>query len=152
MIRALILAGFIALASSGQATAADDAVLGGAVTTPVTLSGALLGTLPQSEVSATFETSKGSESGHYRGVLLWTLVERAGLLPLSAKNGDLQRTLLVTGRDGYAAALALGEIDPHYEGKAVLLVPDGAGGVNLLVPGDRHGGRNVRDIVRIDVR
>jgi hypothetical protein len=27
----------------------------------------------------------------------------------------LKHTLLITGRDGYAVALAIGELDPHYE-------------------------------------
>ena len=40
---------------------------------------------------------------------------------MSAKNAALRHTLLITGRDGYAVALAVGEVDPHYEGKSVIL-------------------------------
>ena len=57
-----------------------------------------------------------------------------------------------------AVALALGEIDPHYAGKVVILAyqggqpPSSAGSLRLIVPGDAHGGRNVRDVVRIEVK
>ena len=48
--------------------------------------------------------------------------------------------------DGYAAALALGEIDPHYEGKQVTSLMRAANrrhrsARSLVVPGDAHGGR-----------
>jgi len=33
----------------------------------------------------------------------------------------LRHTIVVTGRDGYAAVLALAEIDPEFEGKQVVL-------------------------------
>ncbi|HWJ74502.1 MAG TPA: hypothetical protein VNX29_15185 [Kaistia sp.] len=151
MMRALLLAGLVIAALAGPARATDP-VLDGAVKAAVPLTSALLSTLPAREIDLSYQTSKGIESGHYRGVLLWTLVERAGLQPLPDKNGEIRRTLLITGRDGYAAALALGEIDPQYEGKAVLLSVEKDGTLHLLVPGDQHGGRNVRDVVRIEIR
>ena len=33
----------------------------------------------------------------------------------------LRHTIVVTGRDGYAAVLALAETDPEFEGKQVVL-------------------------------
>jgi hypothetical protein len=60
--------------------------------------------------------------------------------------------VLVTGRDGYAVAVAIGEIDPDFENKTILLVDDGAEkGLRLIVPGDKKGGRAVRDVVRIEI-
>jgi hypothetical protein len=64
-------------------------------------------------VDVTFETDQGEKSGRYTGVLLWSLIEKAGLADVSAKNAALRHTLLITGRDGYAVALAVGEVDPH---------------------------------------
>jgi len=148
--RALALATLILLAPLA-ARADGEPMLDGAVTTPLALTAPLLAGLPSTAIDIAFETAKGRESGHYQGVLLWTLIEKAGLAPLPGKNGDIRRTLVITGRDGYQAALALGEIDPHYEGKAALIAPEGADGLHLLVPGDRHGGRSVRDVVRIEV-
>jgi hypothetical protein len=59
---------------------------------------------------------------------------------------------------GYAVALAIGELDPHYEGKSVILAyaggdpPATAAQLRLVVPGDVHGGRSVRDVAAIEVR
>ena len=75
----------------------------------------------------------------------------------SDRRARLRRTIWVTGRDGYTAALALAEIDPEFEGKQVLLAyrrdgkPIDGNTLRLVVPGDRHGGRSVRDVVRIEV-
>ena len=66
-------------------------------------------------------------------------------------------TVWVTGSDGYSAALALGEIAPAFEAKRVIVAdqtdsrPLGPGHFRLVVPGDRYGGRSVRDVVRIAV-
>ena len=74
------------------------------------------------------------------------------------KNASLRHTLLIAGRDGYAVALAFGEIDPHYEGKSVILAyaggepPVSFGALRLVVPGDAHGGRSVRDVAAIEVK
>ena len=70
----------------------------------------------------------------------------------------LRHTIVVTGRDGYAVVLALAEIDPEFEGKQVVLAyrrdgqPMNGHELRLVVPGDRRGGRSVRDVVRIDLR
>jgi hypothetical protein len=109
-------------------------------------------------VDVTFETDKGEKSGHYTGVLLWSLIEKAGLTDIAAKNAALRHTLLVTGRDGYAVSLAVGELDPHYEGKSVIVAyaggnpPASIDAPRLIVPGDKHGGRSVRDVASIEVR
>jgi hypothetical protein len=62
----------------------------------------------------------------------------------------------VTGADGYAAVIALAEIAPQFAGRPIQLAdhmngaPIPAPGLRLIVPGDRRGGRSVRDVVRID--
>jgi len=89
---------------------------------------------------------------------LWTLLEKAHPIDEPGKNASLKHTLLITGRDGYAVALALGEIDPHYEGKQIIIAYEGGeppasiSSLRLVVPGDVHGGRSVRDVAKIELR
>jgi hypothetical protein len=56
-----------------------------------------LKSLPSTTINVTFETGNGKSSGHYTGVLLWTLLEKAGLVDEPGKNASLRHTLLVTG-------------------------------------------------------
>ena len=128
------------------------AVLRGAVKQELVLDETLLRSLPVVTIDVSFETSQGQKSGNFTGVLLWALLEKAGTIDAPGKNARLRHTLLATGRDGYAAALALGEIDPHYEGKQAILAYAGGeppatfASLRLVVPGDAHGGRSVRDL------
>lgn len=53
----------------------------------------------------------------------------------------------------------MAELDPNFEGKQVIIAYERNGepipgniGLRLVVPGDKHGGRSVRDVIRIDVR
>src|SRR5262245_25216390 len=134
------------------------AVLRGAVKQQLVLNEALLKSLPAVNIDVSFETSQGKKSGNFTGVLLWALLEKAGTIDAPGKNARLRHTLLVTGRDGYAAALALGEIDPHYEGKQVIVAFAGGepsasfASLRLVVPRDAHGGRSVLNIESIEVR
>ena len=86
------------------------------------------------------------------------LLERAQPIDEPGKNTSLKHTLMITGRDGYAVALALGEIDPHYEGKQIIIAYLGGepsasmSSLRLIVPGDVHGGRSVRDVAKIELR
>ena len=136
----------------------DHAVLRGAVKHEFVLDDALLKTFPAITVNVTFETGQGKKVGTYAGVLLWALLEKAVTIDEPGKNAQLRHTLLITGRDGYAVAIAIGEIDPHYEGKSVILAYAGGepaasfGSLRLVVPGDAHGGRSVRDVATIEVQ
>jgi hypothetical protein len=112
--------------------------------------------LPPVEQHTSFLTGHGTEHATYTGALLWSVLENAGLLG-SDPRARLHQTVIVTGRDGYVAALALAEIDPEFEGKQVLLAyrrddQPMPGELRLVVPGDRRGGRSVRDVVRMDIR
>jgi len=110
--------------------------------------------MPQQAIDVTFTSGKGPQSDHFTGALLWDVVQKAGIADGAdavAKH-HLQHVVLVSGRDGYTVAVSIGEIDPAFEGKSVILVDDDADkGVRLVVPGDKRGGRNVRDVVRIDI-
>jgi len=136
----------------------QPAVLQGAVKQHLVLDDALLKSLPAVTIDVTFETGQGKKSGRYTGVLLWTLLEKAEPIDEPGKNTNLRHTLLITGRDGYAVALAVGEIDPHYEGKQIIIAYAGGepsastSSLRLVVPGDFHGGRSVRDVAKIELR
>ncbi|MET3899036.1 hypothetical protein ABIB57_002988 [Devosia sp. UYZn731] len=137
---------------------AAPAQLTGAVTTPLTLDEVTLKALPATTLDVSFQTSKGPETGHYTGALLWDLVNKAVLVNDEGKNAALKHTLLITGSDGYAVSVALGELDPNFANTQVLLAYDGADGkaafdhLRLVVPGDVHGGRSVKDVVGIEVK
>ena len=143
------------LALAGSAYAAEPAVdVNGHAEHVLHLTAADLKALPQVSADVSFETGHGQESAHYTGALLWDIVGKAGITdePGAKAKHHLQHALLVTGRDGYAVAVAIGEIDPDFENKTVLLVDDGAEkGLRLVVPGDKKGGRAVRDVVRIEI-
>jgi len=153
----LALATLLFAASATQATAAD-ATLSGSVTTPLTLDEATLSALPTTTISISFQSSSGTETGTYTGVLLWDLLQKAGFVNAEGKNTVLRHTLSVAGRDGYVVAVAEGEFDPKFGNKQVLLAYKAVDGkvsfdhLRLLVPGDVHGGRAVSDVVSIEVK
>jgi hypothetical protein len=117
---------------------------------------AMVEQLPGIDEKVSFLTGHGPEEAAYTGALLWSVLEHAAMLG-GDRRARRRHTIVVTGRDGYAAALALAEIDPEFEGKQVLLAyrrngqPIERNALRLVVPGDRHGGRSVRDVVRIDL-
>ncbi len=97
----------------------------------------------------------------YAGPLLWAVLDRAGVLGQDTQGmprARVRRVVTVTGRDGYTVVLALAEVDPEFEGKSVILAtqadgkPIGAGELRLVVPGDKRGGRSVRDATKVVVR
>jgi hypothetical protein len=115
-----------------------------------------LAALPQQRQRVTFQTGHGAQTAEFGGVPLWSLIMPA--LPAGAPKSHVRFAVYVTGRDGYTASVAEGEIDPAFEGKPVLLghaldVSGAARGpLRLVVPGDRHGARYVEDVARIEIR
>jgi hypothetical protein len=156
LVAAALIAASLALAAS-DATAADQGIV---VATSVeqtrNIDPAMVEKLPAIEDKISFLTAHGPEQASYTGALLWSVLDHTEMLG-GDRRARLRRTILVTGRDGYVAAVALAEIDPEFEGKRVLLAyrrdgqPIDGNTLRLVVPGDRHGGRSVRDVVRIDL-
>lgn len=145
--------GAVFCAQSMPTLAADPATMSGAVKAPLTLDNATLSAMPVASVSISYGTSNTT----YTGVLVWDLLKKAELIAGDGKNPELRHTLLVTASNGYAVAVALGELDPSYGNKAVLLAYQSTDGsasfdhLRLLVPGDVRGGRAVRDVATIQV-
>lgn len=151
----------ILISVSFQAIAEDVAgfTIGGQVKTPQHFSAQDLEKFPTTQVSVSFVTGHGQEGGSYSGVLLWTLLGKAELANGPEKGALLKHVIVVTGRDGYAIALSAGELAPEFENKSVILATERDGkpiptadGIRLIVPGDKHGGRAVRDVAKVDVQ
>ncbi len=108
-----------------------------------------LSALPSVHYVATYA---GKPTVAYDGPLLWTVLQQAGE-PKGDMRAHAGRTVTVVGADGYAAVLAMAEIDPGLEGKAVMLATAADGKAltapRLIVPGDHAPARSVRDVVRI---
>ena len=118
---------------------------------------AALRKLPSQHVRVSFQGERGVTQANFTGVLLWALLDEAGGLADDEKYAELRHVIKVTGRDGYVVVLSTGEIAPEFGGKDVLIAyqrndePAGQSSLRLVMPGDKRGGRNVRDVVTIDV-
>jgi len=160
VMAALVMATILA-AATAQTVPPTTATLafGGLVTQPKSFTLDDLQKLPATRETVSFMGEHGQEKSSYTGVLLWTLLDQAGGLADSGKRPDLRHTMTVTGRDGYIVVLSLGELDPDFGAKAAIVAYsrdgqpfDPARGFRLVVPGDKHGGRDVRDVVIIEVK
>jgi hypothetical protein len=149
-------------AASAQAQTAPAAPCGavtvaGLAGTPVTLSPAMLAALPQVTLHVSFDTDHGPTSATFQGPLLWTVLVHEGAVSTAHARDAVRQVLLVTGRDGYSVVLALGEIAPPFEGKQAILAdsmdgrPLGPGHWRVVIPGEHRGGRDVRDVARLQL-
>ncbi len=136
--------------------AASGLAVGGRVEHPRTLTVADIQALPPVTLEVEHITGKGTQKEAYTGALLWPLITAAGPVDEPGGRSGLQHTLLARGQDGYAVALSIGELDPRFEGKQVLIAYARDGktlpGLRLVVPADAHAGRSVHDLASIDVR
>lgn len=152
-----LLAGLLAPAAAGaQNSAPPGLAIGGRVEHPRTLALADLQALPPVTVEVEHAHERNAQKHAFTGALLWPLITAAGPMDEPGKRTFLQHTVLARGQDGYAVALAVGELDPNFEGKQVLVAyaEDGKPlpSLRLVVPADARGGRSVRDLVAIELR
>lgn len=123
-----------------------------------TLDSAALAHMPSATTHVSFLTEHGAEAADYTGATLWSVLQQLGLVTSTNPRDREKQAIVVTGHDGYAVVLAMAEIDPAFESKQILLADEvnghsmPAGEIRLVVPGDRRGGRSVRDVARIDIR
>lgn len=148
----------LALAAPAVAQTAPALPVGGLVKSPHSFTLAELQKMPWTTVDASFQTEHGPRHGTWLGVSLWTLLDQSGGLDAPAK-AVVRHWLVVTGRDGYAVVLSIGEIDPSFGHEAAVIAwsQDGRpfdpkAGLRLILPGDRYGARDVGDVVSIEVK
>ena len=145
--------------SRTQIAASARLTIDGSVRTPQIVTVEEIRKLSTTRLDVTYQTPRGEETASFTGVLVWTLLDRAGGINEAERRAALRHTVLVTGRDGYAVSLSVGEIDPNLAAKPAIIAylrndqPFDSGEVlRLVAPNDRHATRNVRDVVRIEVK
>jgi len=156
----LAFASIAGLIAGHGAFAADapSVTFGGMVEHPQNFTLLALKALPPTQVDARFGTMHGQEHHVWTGVKLLDLIEKAGLKAEPAKFAALRHCVLVQGKDGYAVAVAMGEMEPMAENKPIILAyrsdagPADLPGLRLVIPGDQHGARQVHDVVEVDVK
>jgi hypothetical protein len=145
------------LALCAMPTWADGITLSGAVQHPGGFTMAELRDLPEIDVKVDQLTDKGSFTGTFHGVLLWTLVNGAVFVNGPERNSILRHSFLVSSSaDGYGAVVSLGEIHPKLGNAQVILATEENGQALaapvLIVPGDGHAARDVRNVTDVTVQ
>ena len=129
--------------------------LDGAVKTAATYSMADLSALSSASVTLTIQ-GHDAASGSWKGVPLMALINKAGTVEGKDQGAYLQHVIIARGTDGYGVAIAIGEIEPKFEGKQVIVAyqKDGVAlaSLRLVIPGDTHAGRDVRDLAELTVK
>lgn len=124
---------------------------------PLSLAAGAIARLPAIQLRTAFLTDRGIHAALFEGPLLWTVLCTFGVIDPAMHKQQVRQIVAITGRDGYQAVLALGEIAPEFEGKQVILAERmdgktlGPDHLRVVVPLDKRGGRSVRDVVRIEV-
>ena len=140
--------------AQGVAIPSTNVRIDGAVKAPATISMADLTLLPSTQVAIKVQ-GHDAASGNWKGVSLMTLLEKVGTVEEQGHGAYLQHVIIARGTDGYGVAIAIGEIEPKFEGKQAIVAyqKDGAplGSLRLIVPGDAHAGRDVRDLSELTV-
>jgi len=143
---------------AAEPTASTALMVIGRAGTSVDIGLTALARLPARHLAISFLTDHGMRRASFDGPLLWTVLAKTGAIDPARRRGQVSQIIVITGRDGYRAVLALAEIAPDFENKPVILAdrmdgkPLGPEHLRVVVPLDKHGGRSVRDVVRIEVR
>ena len=104
----------------------------------------------------TFLAEGNSKSLHAQGVSLLDLLQRAKpKFNSKMKRDAIHYAVLIHAIDKYQAVVSWGEIDPDFGAKPVLVDIEENGKKldrpNVVVPGDKHGGRHVDAVDRISL-
>ena len=147
---------FFLTVSPAALAAAPPIAVTGLVSTPLHLTVADLGNFPATHVSASQISGHGPVPLDCIGAAVSAILSKAALNLGKDRNANLAHSLLVTGDEGYAVSLSLGEIDPDY-GNAEPVIATSCNGKaldnpRLVVPHDKHGGRAVQGVVSIEVK
>jgi DMSO/TMAO reductase YedYZ molybdopterin-dependent catalytic subunit len=109
--------------------------------------------LPAQHENVSYQTEHGTVSASFTGVFLWSLIEAAGGIDDATRNAAARHTIRITATDGYVVVLSTGEIAPDLGAKPALVAYERDGkplnNFRLVMPGDKHGARDVHDVVTI---
>ena len=122
----------------------------------VSLDSADLAKLSAKEVDA----SDHQTEHHYSGVLVRDILGLVGA-PLgdSLRGKALTLVVRITGADNYAVVFALAEFDSGFSDRTIILadqqdkqpLPDNAAPFRIVIPGDTHPARWVRQVKSIEI-
>jgi len=111
--------------------------------------------MPAEHATVSYQTDRGMVTADFTGVLLWSLIAAAGGIDDSGKSPELRHAIRITAKDNYVVVTSTGEIAPDFGGKAALVAYERDGkpldDFRIVMPGDKHGGRNVRDVVSVQI-
>jgi VCBS repeat-containing protein len=97
----------------------------------------------------------GNATIEWSGPLLWTVLVAAHAVDPAKFGQEVRQVVRVQGSDGYVADFVMAEISPDFGNHPVQLATARDGTAlpipRLIVPGEKRGGRSVRDVVRIEV-
>ena len=158
VVRCIVTAVLLAAAPGFAAAASADAFsVEGRVRQPQHFDLEALSKLPAEHVEVSFAGERGTTKASFTGVRLWAVLDQAGGIDDPDERASLHHIVKVTAKDGYFVILSTGEIAPDFGAKPAIVAyqrdeePAGQAGFRLVMPGDKRGGRNVREIVKIDV-
>jgi hypothetical protein len=115
-----------------------------------------LAKLPLIEVEASDHQAKH----RYSGVLVRDILGLVGAPAGESLRGKaLSLVVRITGNDGYSVIFALAEFDPGFSDRTIVLankqdgdqLPDNAAPFRVVIPGDSHPARWVRQVKSIEV-
>ena len=135
--------------------------LEGQITNPRTYTLQDIQALPTKEVKLEYTAANQLQKHSFKGTSLFDLIVAAmPQFDAKIKNDALRWVVQARGSDGYTATFALGELDPNFGNKGVLVVyqQDAAplapedGLMRLIVPGDVKGGRFIGALTSITIK
>jgi len=151
--RAAGVAAFLLISSA--VAQSPTLTLGGKVRQPQHWTADDLAKMPAQHVEVSYQTEHGAVSASFTGVPLWSLIDAAGGLDDPKKGAALRHAIRLTASDGYIVVTSAGEISPDFGDKAAIIAyeRDGKplGGFQLVMPGDKRGGRNIHDVATIEI-
>jgi DMSO/TMAO reductase YedYZ molybdopterin-dependent catalytic subunit len=149
---------FCQIALAQTSTGVAQLKIGGAVSTPLTLTIADLKNMPRTVLPVTNPHENKTET--YEGVLLEELLRRAGVPQGEQLRGKLLNTCVIAeAEDGYKVVFAIAELDSGMTNSEILVADtvDGApidpkrGPFRLVAPHDKRPARWVRMLKSITI-
>ena len=129
----------------------------GEVSRPLAWSASEFAKLPRQTVRAQGHDRVESQ---FEGVSLFEVLSRAGVpFGKELRGQAVALYLVVEASDGYRAVFALPELDPAFSDRVILLadrrdgrpLPEPAGPLQVIVPGEKRHARWVRQVIRLRV-